>query len=181
MSIAKRVTYLKGLTEGLSLGNDTKEEKILRVIIEVLGDMAAEIEELQEDVKSLDEDMSALVEDVEELAEEMEELADEMEELIEDVEELEDALDEVEISGDCCCESNDHSHTPPVVPTPVVAAPPSGRANGRTGRQNKAAKQPQFFEVECPSCQNEITIDEDVLGLGVIDCPNCGERMELEE
>ena len=174
MSIAKRVTYLKGLTEGLNLGNDTKEEKILRVMIEVLADMSAEIEELIEDVKVLDEDVSALVEDVEELAEEMDEL-------VEDMDELEEALGEVEASGDCCCDSNDHSHVS-AAPVVVASAPPSGRPSGRAGRANgKSVKQPQFFEVECPHCQNEITIDEDVLGLGVIDCPNCGERLELEE
>ena len=167
MSIAKRVTYLKGLTEGLSLGNDTKEEKILRVIIEVLADMSAEVEELMEDVKSLDEDISALVEDVEEL--------------IEDVEGLEEALTE---ATESCCEGGDHTHAHASAPVAVAPAPAVGRGTtGRAaGRQaaGKGSKQPQFFEVECPACENEITIDEDVLGLGVIECPNCGERMELD-
>ena len=41
-------------------------------------------------------------------------------------------------------------------------------------------EEPQFFEVTCPSCDNTITVDEDVLALGSIQCPNCGEMMEFE-
>ena len=40
--------------------------------------------------------------------------------------------------------------------------------------------EPQFFEVTCPACDNTITIDEDVLNLGSIQCPQCGEMMEFE-
>ena len=39
---------------------------------------------------------------------------------------------------------------------------------------------PLFFEVTCPSCDKTITVDEDVLNLGSIQCPNCGEMMEFE-
>ena len=41
-------------------------------------------------------------------------------------------------------------------------------------------EEPAFFEVTCPACDNTITIDEDVLALGSIQCPNCGEMMEFE-
>ena len=40
--------------------------------------------------------------------------------------------------------------------------------------------EPLFFEVTCPACDKTITIDEDVLNLGSIQCPNCGEMMEFE-
>ena len=39
---------------------------------------------------------------------------------------------------------------------------------------------PLFFEVTCPACDKTITVDEDVLNLGTIQCPNCGEMMEFE-
>ncbi len=41
-------------------------------------------------------------------------------------------------------------------------------------------EEPLFFEVTCPSCEKTITVDEDVLNLGSIQCPNCGEMMEFE-
>ena len=39
---------------------------------------------------------------------------------------------------------------------------------------------PVFFEVTCPSCDKTITVDEDVLNLGSIQCPSCGEMMEFD-
>ena len=39
---------------------------------------------------------------------------------------------------------------------------------------------PLFFEVTCPACEKTITVDEDVLNLGAIQCPSCGEMMEFE-
>ena len=41
-------------------------------------------------------------------------------------------------------------------------------------------EEPLFFEVTCPACEQTITVDEDVLNLGTIQCPNCGEMMEFE-
>lgn len=38
----------------------------------------------------------------------------------------------------------------------------------------------EFYEVKCPQCGDEITVDDGVLGLGAIDCPNCGAKLEFE-
>lgn len=32
----------------------------------------------------------------------------------------------------------------------------------------------------CPSCNEEIVVDEDIVDLGEIECPNCGKTLELE-
>ena len=37
-----------------------------------------------------------------------------------------------------------------------------------------------FFEVECPSCGESITIDDEVLAEGEVQCPSCGERFALD-
>jgi predicted RNA-binding Zn-ribbon protein involved in translation (DUF1610 family) len=36
------------------------------------------------------------------------------------------------------------------------------------------------FEVECPLCGAEITVDEETVLNGTIPCPNCGEMLEFE-
>ena len=36
------------------------------------------------------------------------------------------------------------------------------------------------YSVECPSCGDEIVVDEGVLLEGSIACPNCGETLEFE-
>lgn len=37
-----------------------------------------------------------------------------------------------------------------------------------------------FFQVECPNCQEELVIDQDVLDAGYIECPNCHQKFSLE-
>ena len=36
-----------------------------------------------------------------------------------------------------------------------------------------------FFEVECPSCGEDIVIDESALDAGEVACPNCGDKFAL--
>ena len=37
-----------------------------------------------------------------------------------------------------------------------------------------------LYDVTCPVCGEEITLDEAMLELGSIDCPNCGETLEFD-
>ena len=37
-----------------------------------------------------------------------------------------------------------------------------------------------MVSVECPSCGEEIVVDESILEIGKLECPNCGEKLELE-
>ena len=145
MSVLKRVTYLKGLTEGLGLGKETKEEKIIHIMIGILEDVSRELAELKGDVLALDEDVSQLAEGMED---------------------LESTLCERSVSDPAAG---------PAAPAPA----PSG--GGYQGRPNGGhAAKPTFYTVNCPSCGNEITVDNDVLGLGTIDCPSCGEKLEFD-
>ena len=42
------------------------------------------------------------------------------------------------------------------------------------------ADETQFFELICPSCSKTVTVDEDILELGKVQCPNCGEMIEFD-
>jgi len=46
MDIMEKVAYLRGLAEGLELDRESKEGKIISVIIDILDDMAGSIEDL---------------------------------------------------------------------------------------------------------------------------------------
>lgn len=68
--LSKKVSYLKGLAEGLGLGQESKEEKILSSIIEILDEMAntvcdneLAIEDLEDYIFEVDEDLSYLEDD----------------------------------------------------------------------------------------------------------------------
>lgn len=37
-----------------------------------------------------------------------------------------------------------------------------------------------YYEVECPTCGEHITMDESLVARGSIECPNCGEDLEFE-
>ncbi|MEG2377669.1 MAG: hypothetical protein RSC43_04850 [Clostridia bacterium] len=37
-----------------------------------------------------------------------------------------------------------------------------------------------YYEVECPTCSEHITVDESLVASGKIACPNCGESLEFE-
>lgn len=62
-----RVSYLKGLAEGLALNEESKEGKLLLRIVDLLNEFAGEIEQLKEDYEELFEYTEALDEDLAEL------------------------------------------------------------------------------------------------------------------
>ena len=37
-----------------------------------------------------------------------------------------------------------------------------------------------FFEVECPNCEEPLVIDDEALSEGVVQCPNCEEKFSLD-
>ena len=37
-----------------------------------------------------------------------------------------------------------------------------------------------FFEVECPTCQETLVIDEDAMEEGIVICPNCDSKYSLD-
>ena len=37
-----------------------------------------------------------------------------------------------------------------------------------------------YFEVECPNCEEPLIIDDEALAEGVIQCPNCEEKFSLD-
>ena len=66
-NLTDRVSYLKGLAEGLKLDTEKNEGKLIEKMLELLADLAAEVESLRNDhedlneyVESIDSDLSDL-------------------------------------------------------------------------------------------------------------------------
>ena len=137
MTTSEKVAYLKGLAEGLGIDKETKEGRVLGAIMDILEDMAHDIEDLEENAWELGEAIDQVSDD----------LAD-IEDIVYDVDDDDDDDDDEDCCG-CCCGGDED-------------------------------EEPTFYEVTCPACENTITIDEDVLALGSIECPNCGETLEFE-
>lgn len=126
METTESLGYLKGLLDGLDLDDNKKETKVFKAIVDVLSNLA---------------------EDIDDMTEGMELLAEQIDSVDEDLAEVEDYLMEDDCDCDCDCDCDEEY---------------------------------QEFEVECPLCGAEITVDEDTVLNGTIPCPNCGEMLEFE-
>ena len=69
MEITEKVAYLKGLAEGMELDTEKKEGKLLAAMIDVLEDIALELEELKEAQEELGDGLDAVSDDLEDVEE----------------------------------------------------------------------------------------------------------------
>ena len=123
MTISEKVAYLKGLAEGLNLDTEnSKEGKLISVMIGILEEVGLSIEDLEENALALGEEIDVLSDD----------LAD-----VESVVFDEDENDEEDYDDD-------------------------------------------WFEVECPTCEEPLIIDDEALAEGFIQCPNCQSKFSLD-
>lgn len=146
MTTSEKVAYLKGLAEGLGIDKETKEGRVLAAIMDILEDMAHDIEDLEENAWELGEAIDQVSDDLSDI-----------EDIVYDMDDEDDDdydYDDDEDFCGCCC--------------------------GGDEEEDEDDEEPVFYEVTCPACENTITIDEDVLNLGSIECPNCGETLEFE-
>ena len=91
MTVTERVSYLKGLAEGLDIDASTKEGKLLNAIIETLDDLAFEVSDMQEVIGELGEQVDMIDEDL-----------DALEEIV-----YEDEEDDCDCDCDCdCCDGD---------------------------------------------------------------------------
>ncbi len=154
MTTSEKVAYLKGLAEGLGLGKETKEDKLFNAIIDILGAVAADLNDLEETAADLGDEIDAISDDLA---------------LVEEIVYDDECCD----YDDCCCGDYDddcccgHDHD-------------DDCCCGHSHDHCCCEDEPIFYEVTCPACENTITVDEDVLALGKIQCPNCGEMLEFD-
>jgi len=125
MTISEKVSYIKGLADGLVL-DDNKEGKVLKSIIDVLDDISISIAEIEDGCAEICEQLDAVDEDLSTLEDDF-------------YEEDECCCDDDE----CCCEDD-------------------------------------CYEIECPTCNDVIYLDEDMIDEGGIKCPNCGTNLEFD-
>ena len=67
MEISEKVAYLKGLAEGMELDTEKKEGKLLAAIIDVLEDIALEIEDIEDEQAELSDGLDAVSDDLEDV------------------------------------------------------------------------------------------------------------------
>lgn len=160
MTIVEKAAYLKGLTEGLGIGPDTKEGKLWGALNELLADIAHEIEDLQS--TSLD-----FADALDEFSEDLSYL----EELTCDLDSPEMLCPDCEYDGDCS----------------LCAAEACGGDCANCAEpcdEDEDDEELEYdgviYDVTCPVCGEEISFDEETLDHGSIVCPSCGETLEFD-
>ena len=133
MTITEKVAYIKGLSEGLGFEKaDSAEAKLIKALIDLVDEMALEIEELQEDVCTLADYCEELDEDLGDVEEVL--LDEDDDEDYEDDEWDDDDYDECDGDCDDCdiCGSCDY------------------------------CDDENYYEIVCPSCGETVCFDESV-------------------
>lgn len=67
MEITEKVAYLKGLAEGMDLDTDKKVGKLLAAMIDVLDDVALELEDLRDEQGELADGLDVVSDDLEDV------------------------------------------------------------------------------------------------------------------
>lgn len=94
--------------------------------------------------------ISEMADSVADLEDVTDEMSNELDEVAEELIEIEDALDD-----ECdCCDDDDCDC--------------------------EDCEGDYHYEVKCPTCGDSIMVDEGILELGKINCPNCNEELEFD-
>ena len=147
MSLTEKSAYIKGLADGLEFDKETKEGKIIAALLNLVDEMANEIESIHQDIDEIDEDLNYLNEYVEELDDDLQDVEDYLDEECECDCEDEDYDDEEweECDGDCMscdgCDCDDDD----------------------------------YCEIVCPSCGETVCFDSELDPENLL-CPACGEK-----
>ena len=151
MSMMEKAMYLKGLCDGLEPDKTTKEGKLIAALLDMVTEMAAEMDDMQDELCELRDYCEELDEDLGDVEEVLLDLDDE------DYEDDEDDID-FECDGDCAgCDFD------------------CGFDDDDDDLFDE--EEDDFFEVICPACGDAINFDS-TIDPENLRCPNCGEKFE---
>ena len=92
MTISEKSAYLKGLMDGLSLNTESDEGKMISAIVDLLGDMAKRITDIEETTIAISDELDEIEEDLDAI----EDFIMDEDEDYEDEDDFEDECDEDE-------------------------------------------------------------------------------------
>ena len=153
MSMMEKAMYLKGLCDGVELDKTTKEGKLIAALLDMVIEMAEEIDDMQTKMSDLEDYCEELDEDLGDVEEVLLDLDDE------DYEDDEDEDDDFEeCDGNCAgcdfdCGLDDDDLF------------------------DDEDEDDEYFEVICPACGDVINFDS-TIDPENLRCPNCGEKFE---
>lgn len=152
--LSDKVSYLRGLMDGLDLDYTTKEGKVLKLMAEILDEMAVYVEDISDEVDEVVEIVDMIDTDLCELENDFYELDEEYDD---DDDDYDDFDDEEEIDFDDINDINDFEDF-----------------------DEEDFDDEPMYECCCPSCGDSITISESIVEKGSMNCPNCNTLIEFD-
>ncbi len=162
MSMMEKAMYLKGLCDGLEPDTTTKEGKLIAALLDMVTEMAAEMDDMQAEICELKDYCEELDEDLGDVEEVLLDLDDEDEDDYDFDDDFDDDLGfDGECDGDCAgcdfdCGFDDEDD------------------DDFFGDEED---DDEYFEVICPACGDVINFDSSIDPEN-LRCPNCGEKFE---
>ena len=150
MTISERISYVKGLADGMKLDTESNEGKLISAIIDILADISEEIDAINE---------------------EQFDMADQLDEVDEDLSTLEEIIyddDEDECECGCGCGPD------------CDCGCQEGLECTCGGDCDCGCGDDELYEVTCPNCNDVIYLDAEMLDEDGIACPNCVTDLEFE-
>ncbi len=151
MTISEKSAYLKGLMDGLKLSTESDEGKMIAAMVDLLGDMARKITDIEDTTIAISDELDEIEEDLDAIEDFIMDEDEDDDDFYDDYEDDED--DEDDESWDDEDEEFEEGFD--------------------FGDEDST-----IYEVEC-ACGNIIDFDEETLEKGSIVCPNCGETLEF--
>ena len=158
MTITEKTAYLKGLLEGMEIDQSTKEGKLFAAIIEALDDIALSVADLDDEVGAINDEMDMMEESLDAIDEALDDLEDALDAIDEDLDDMDDELEELYEILDLEEDEDDDYED----------------------EEDEELEDEDLYQLVCPTCEEEIIVDEDVLAKGGMKCPACGEDLEFD-
>ena len=152
MTISEKSAYLKGLMDGLSLNTESDEGKMIAAIVDLLGDMAKRITDIEETTIAISDELDEIEEDLDAIEDFI------MDEDDDDYDYDDEDDDDYEYDDDDDDDEFDDEES---------------EEGFEFGDEDTT-----IYEVVC-ACGNIIDFDEETLEKGSIICPACGETLEF--
>ncbi|GAA4709902.1 CD1247 N-terminal domain-containing protein [Brevibacillus fulvus] len=137
--LENRISYLQGLADGMDVGSNSKEGKILQEVIQLLDDMYGELRELHARIEETEEYVEAVDEDLEDLELLLYDDAEDDEDLYEMVDDCDDELADDNVDQFYDLDDDETAYT-------------------FENQQNDEFD--TSYEIECPTCREIIFLHE---------------------
>lgn len=152
--LSEKVSYLKGLMEGLDIDSSTKEGKVLKLMADILEEMAGIIEDISDEVDEVVELVDIIDRD---LGDVEEDIYDFDEEYDDDIDNDDDIDDDDDYSNDVQGAYSDVEYDD----------------------EDEIDDKEQMYECNCTNCGDTIYISESIVKEGSMRCPNCNTLLEF--